>query len=609
MQNGAGMRWLGIDEGVMDFKGWLERQAPDFLQTWQRFPLAIVLAGLNAVIVLGAINDHAWLQQEVWARAALGLATGAVLAVAGVCFAESRPTDRSAGVALKYVLPVAAIGLFQITDIAWFVPYALPAVAILWLSVSPFTRIGTGAEREAQQNRFWIVNHQALATAAIAGGAFAILALGFLVIERSLSVLFGLESGALFYRWLLPFTGLFLTPVYWLSTLPRLSHVVAREAERPEFVGKAVGFLGQFVLVPMLFIYALILLAYTVQIVVTQKLPQGMIGWMVMGFVIVGAATWLVLYPPFMRDRPLVKLFRRLWFWLTLVPLGLFFFAVWVRVDAYGFTSERMLLLAGGIWALALAATFLARRGDIRVIPGLAAVLLLVLSVGPWNYAHLPTQQQLGRLDAVVMNAGADKSLSPPRPNWSAEEVAAARGAIDYLTQNREGQRATRELMAKYGITWSADVDGSYAVLEALGVKEPYIQEDPRYASLWRDFERQPVDVSKTPYLLRPVGIYGEANLTARPLYFAMQGAVLNVSPAEGSAEPPVQLDLMPWMERQSLAGIDQPWLDFTVAGVDYRLVINSLSFDRGEENAGPIRFSSFDGDLFASVAPPMPTP
>jgi len=593
----------------MNLKGWLERQAPDFLQTWQRFPLAIFMAALNAAIVLGAINDQHWLQDEVWARAALGLATGAVFATAGVYFAESRPDAKLAGVVLKDLVPVAAVGLFEVTDIAWFVPYALPVISILWLSVSPFTRVERGAAREEQQARFWIINHQAIATAVIAGGAFAIISLGLLVIERSLSMLFGLETGAVFYKWVLPFTGLFLTPVYWLSTLPRLDEVKASEAERPAFIGKAVGFLGQFVLVPLLFIYALILLAYTGQILVTQLLPRGVIGWMVMGFVIVGAATWLVLYPPFMRDKPLVKLFRRLWFWLTLVPLGLFFFAVAVRVNAYGLTSERMLLAAGGLWALGLAVIFLVRSGDIRTIPALAGALLLLLSVGPWNYANLPMQHQLLRLDTLVMSAGSDQTLSPPRTDWSAEDVVEARGIIDYLSQNREGQRATRALMAKYGVTWSADVDGSYAVLEAMGLNEPYVYDNPRYASLWRDFDRQPVDVSKTPILLRPVGIYGESNLSMRPLYFAMSGAVLNVSPADDTGAPPVALDLMPWMARQTLAGIDQPWLDFTVAGVNYRLVINSLSFDRGEDNAGPVTFSSFDGDLFADRAPPTPTP
>src|SRR5690606_18803673 len=144
---------------------------------------------------------------------------------------------------------------------------------------------------------------------------------GMVAIERSLSVLFGLEASDLFYRWVLPFTGLFLTPVYWLSTLPRVANVPPSETENADFTSTAIGFLGQFILVPLLLIYAAILLAYTVQIVITRELPQGMIGWMVLGFVVTGAGTWLVLHPRFMREKPLVRLFRRLWFWLTLVPL------------------------------------------------------------------------------------------------------------------------------------------------------------------------------------------------------------------------------------------------------------------------------------------------
>jgi hypothetical protein len=592
----------------MGVKAWLERQAPDFLATWQRFPLAIFMAALTTLIALGAINGQFWLQQEVWGRAAFGLATGAVLAVAGVYFAESRPENKLIAIGLKYLLPLAAVGLFEVTDIAWFVPYALPAIAVLWLSVSPFTRIERGPAREAQQNRFWIVNHQALATAVIAAGAFAIIALGLLVIERSLSMLFGLNSGDLFYRWLLPFTGLFLAPVYWLSTLPRLSDVDASQAERPEFIGKAIGFLGQFVLVPLLLIYALILLAYTAQIVVTQKLPEGMIGWMVMGFVIVGAATWLVLYPPFMRDKPLVKLFRRQWFWLTLVPLGLFFFAVWVRVDAYGPTPERMLLLGGGAWALALAVIFLFRRGDIRMIPALACAILLLLSIGPWNFANLPVQQQLFRLDMLVLSAGADQTLTAPRGDWSVEDVAEARDLIDYLVTTREGREGVRRVMGKYDVTWDQGTDGAYAVLTALGVDQTVTDAPSRYTTSWRDLVNQPVDVSATPYLLRPLAFYGDGVLDVNGLRFESRSGELWVGPSAGGVAAATKLEIGDWLARQEVGTLVDPWIDFTLGAVKYRLALTSLTFDQGENNAGPRVLSSLDGQLFAD-RPPTPTP
>lgn len=609
----------------MGFKSWLERQAPDFVETWQRFPLAIVMAALNAAIVIGAINEQTWLQQEVWARAAFGLATGAVLAVAGVYFAESRPDAKRWGVVLKYLLPLGAVALFEVTDVAWFVPYALPAVAILWLSVSPFTRIGSGEEREVQQSRFWIINHQALATAAIAAGAFAIIALGFLVIERSLSMLFGFDAGSFFYKWLLPFTGLFLSPVYWLSTLPKLSEVDASAAERPEFISKAVGFLGQFVLVPMLFIYALILLAYTAQIVVTQKLPQGMIGWMVMGFVVVGAATWLVLHPVFMRGKPLVKLFRRLWFWLTLVPLGLFFFAVWVRVEAYGFTSERMLLVAGGVWAFVLAAVFLVRRGDIRIIPALAGVILLGLSAGPWNYANLPFQQQMSRLDALVMNAGADKTATPPRGAWSNEEVAEARGIIDYLAGSREGRDAVRQVMGKYGVTWEADRDGSYVVLAALGLDPESGYDYPRYTTRWRSAVTTPVPVAATPFYLQAISIYGssgqvvaflqwgdDAPAADKPATQSTPSMVLRdghlvieaMATAPATTSTLVDVDLAAFAAKQTNDVLVEPWIDFAYAGTNYRIAVESASFLDADKG----KVDSLQGQLFADRVP-TPTP
>ena len=46
------------------------------------------------------------------------------------------------------------------------------------------------------------------------------------------------------------------------------------------------------------------------------------------------------------------------------------------------------------------------------------------------------------------------------------------------------------------------------------------------------------------------------------------------------------------------------PTLDFVVAGVQYRLAVQSVTFDRGENNAGPRVFSSIEALLFSAVRP-----
>lgn len=580
----------------MSFRAWLEQQAPDFLLTWQRFWFAIVLVALATAVLIGSINDMAWLQGDIGERTFLGLATGAVLAVAGVYFVESRPEARAVGLVLKYALPVAVVAAFQVTDYAWLVPYALPAVAVFWLSVSPFTRIERGAPREEVQNRFWWVNFQAFTTAVIAAVAFLLIALGLFAIERSLSVLFGVETDRLFYRWVLPFAGAFLAPVYWLSTLPRLSGYRAEELQRPDFLPRAFGFLGQFVLVPLLLVYSLILLVYAAQIAIRQRLPEGMIGWMVLGFVVIGAAAWLLLHPPFMRSRALVRLFRAWWFWLTLLPLALFFVAVWTRLDAYGFTAERVLLLAGGAWATVLAAVFLLRRGDIRLIPASAGAILLILSVGPWNFAHLPVAQQALRLDALLSQPGKGGATFPPQ--WTEEQVARAAAILDYLGYAPGGDERRAELLQRYGLQFRGVTTTS--VLEELGYRYPGYQ--PGTASLFaqRDPATQQVDVSATPILLGTLGVYSPGNGSISGLVLELAAnrlRVLNRTAAE--------IDLSDWLVRQSAGTLVDPWIDFAADGVKYRYVIDAMSAERGED--GQRRLQSLTGTLFASS--PMPTP
>ena len=586
----------------MSFKTWLEQLAPDFVATYKRFSFAILLAAITTTITLGSINEIVWLWDQVWFRAIGGVATGAVFSVAGTLFAESRPEARRAGLLLTYGLPILPIVAFQVYDPTWLTPFALPVVAVLWLSVSPFMRITTGEAREVAQNRFWWLNHQAITTAVIAATGFLIICLGIAAIERSLSMLFGLSSGDIFYRWVLPFTGLFLTPVYWLSTLPKLSEYDPKYLEQPEFISRAIGFLGQFVLAPLLLIYGLILLAYTGQIIITQQLPQGMIGWMVLGFVVIGAANWLVLHPPFMRLKPLVKFFRRWWFWLTLVPLALFFFAVWVRLDTYGLTAERMLLLAGGLWAAVIAIIFLLRRGDIRMIPALAGLILLALSVGPWNFVNLPVQQQAMRLDTLLMQPGENGASFPPK--WTPEELEAARGSIDFLAATIEGRNRLAALVRPYGVAFEPSVDTSYSLLAKLGYGDGGVS-DPIRTSLYRDMVRQPVDVSATPRCVRPVTFYVDTVLDFVDMRLELNQGTLWIFAPAAARLTGTSVDLDDWAASQGENGIAAPWIDFAFEGANYRLAVDMLELSRVA--AAPATVSQLGGMLFTDRITPTP--
>ena len=573
---------------------WFDGFAPDASATARRFPVAIVFAALATAAALGAINESAWLDHEGWMRLFVGLASGAVCAVAGTFVVESRPRPQWLGLFALYGIPLLPLALAQIRDVGWVAPpLLLPLVALLWLSVSPVTAIGRGDARAEQQDRFWWMNNQAIATALVAGTAFVIICVGVAAIERSLSYLFGIESGAVLYRWILPVTGLFLTPVYWLSTLPKAADYVPAQLERLEIVSRAVGFLGQFVLVPLLAIYAAILLAYTAQIVVTQTLPQGMIGWMVLGFVVTGAAAWLMLHPPFMRTRGFVRLFRRVWFWLTIPPLALFFLAVWVRVDAYGLTDERVLLTAGGVWAALLAAVFLAGRGDIRLIPALGGAILLVLTVGPWNFAALPIHDQAGRLSRLL----AGSEVGPggaAAPQWDAAELAAAQGAIQYLFEAEEGRAALRQVLFEHGVGIVPTTSGVDAILTALGQDAAEVPGREAFVTLSRS-SAAVVDVSATPFHLGRFEVYrGSRNdvglgmsLDAGVLELRRNGAVI------------LSMDTAEWASGLGREGLEEPWLDLEAEAGRFRLVLSSVSWEATDD--GTRLVTNLSGELFSN--------
>jgi len=574
----------------MTLKEVVDRLAPNLMATLKRFPFAILLLAGTAILALVALNAGSGLDEEFWWRLVLGFTTGAVTATAGSLFAESRPDRRALSIVLGYVLPVLAILALQVTDTRWLTPYLIPIVSVLWLSVAAFTR-----REKDQQDRFWWLNHQGAATALIAVLAFLLIALGILVIERSLSILFGLEAPDLFYRWVLPVIGLFFTPLYWLSTLPRLEKFDEAYLTRPDFIARAIGFLGQFVLTPLLLAYSLILLAYMVQIVVLRHLPQGILGWMVLAFVVTGAANWLLLHPAFMRERMLVRLFRRYWFWLTIVPLILYALAVFVRVDAYGLTPERVLLVAGGAWAALLTLVFLVRRGDIRLIPALAGAILLVISIGPWNFENLPIWQQASRLDAVLTEANLLGATE--KPNWTNEQAADLRSAISYLAYHDDGREALNGVLDKYGFSIATTGDTT-PLLRQLGVDLPAYQPPATTRVLNRDLAKG-VDVSATPMLLGGLTLYADGDSEVGALQFGLAGSLLTVR--QGTAE--ATADLAALAQENTGSELAKPSLVFTLDGRQYAFIVDTMTLDLDTEGDAP-KVLYADGTLFAAAIP-----
>ncbi len=180
------------------------------------------------------------------------------------------------------------------------------------------------------------------------------------------------------------------------------------EREAAEFTVRAVANLVKFVLVPLLLVYTAILYAYAVKIGVERTLPKGTLGSMVVGYLLTGAATLMLAYPTRDTGGLLVRLFWRYWVWLALMPVLLLFLAIYTRITAYGLTEARYIIVLIGVWALILAGLRIWRPDsfDLRLAPGVLALLLLAASFGPWGGIGLSVASQKAELASLLKEKG-----------------------------------------------------------------------------------------------------------------------------------------------------------------------------------------------------------
>src|SRR5690606_34732880 len=126
----------------------------------------------------------------------------------------------------------------------------------------------------------------------------------------------------------------------------------------------------QFVLIPLATIYLTILLAYEIKLIAEWSLPKGIVSSLVLGYAVYGILSILLVYPiRYDEGNRWISTFSK-WFYLLLIPLIVVLaLAVWQRVDQYGITESRYVLIALSLWLAGITIYFLTdRQQNIRVI-------------------------------------------------------------------------------------------------------------------------------------------------------------------------------------------------------------------------------------------------
>jgi len=378
--------------------------------------------------------------------------------------------------------------------------------------------------------------------------------------------------------------------------LPRLSDGTGEGAEQ---YTRLVYWGASWLALPLLGLYLLILYGYGGKVLLTGEAPRNLLSPLALGAALIGLVT-LFLIEPLRRTDERAWLVRLLdavpLVYLPLLPMPAW--ALWVRIEQYGWTEFRylrLLAVVGTALCFGWAAWRVARRRaySATVLPAVFALLLLFGAFGPSGAPQVVRNSQLSRLQGHL--AQLDSASAPADGRLAPRDEARSR--VYYLVRHF----------------------GMPALDPVLGPDEPRPESVGAALSTLGLPERGPERMEAARFRYRgPIPLPDAGTLhsvsTARPdgtgYRLAAEGDSLLVVGPDSARVPLSMADRLPalmrhWQEDDPREDVPRAQMTFEVtasSGARYRLVLRGLVLDRPAASAAwQVRHA--DGLLYVRAA------
>jgi Domain of unknown function (DUF4153) len=404
-------------------------RVPEQLRSIGRFPIPVAVSVVLTVILNLQIAGFIAMSDRFEGEVIFASAGAALAGLIAALWSGNRSISVISGIFAGVVAATAAASLqFSHGEV-----YTQDVVVIGGLILA--TMVAAHLRRGATLESFWQFDLQ-LGIAAVMGVVALIIVCGGLsLLLESCRYLFEVPVAGSVYEHLWTTGASLLGPLFALAMIPANADEPFVAGAKPDLMEKAVFYVLNFALVPLVLVYAVMLHIYAAKIAITANMPKGEVGHLVLAFGIIGTVSYMVAYP--WREvgyRP-VRWFMRSWFWLMVIPALLLTLAVWQRIAEYGVTPERYCLCLFAIWLAAMAAYMGVARGrmDLRAIPASLAIGLIASSFGPWGAASVSIRSQLGQFRRLLEGQGVlvEGQLKLERPR--VEKFARIVGSDDQL--------------------------------------------------------------------------------------------------------------------------------------------------------------------------------
>ncbi|MBK7141982.1 MAG: DUF4153 domain-containing protein [bacterium] len=365
-----------------------------------RFPLTFLSGVLASCFLVLLIERDAFPTNPLLQKWAAFSALGLPLFTALAAFAEKRQLSRLAnyGTQAIGILLLAIVFLTTPTDITYpnihWVRIILLAVAFHCLAAFlPFL----GGD---QTQGFWQYN-KALFLRFLTSGLFSAVMFGGLAIALwALKTLFDFDFDDDIYMQLWSICAGFFTTWLFISGIPEDLNALDKPTEYP----RGLRIFTQYILLPLVGLYLVILYAYGLKIVLQWSWPRGWVSQLVLWYSVVSILALLLLWP--LREKAESKWISTFskWFFRLLVPLlVMLFLAIFERIGEYGVTVNRYLVIAMACGlAVVVLYNVLSRKKDIRLIPIVVCAVALPSAYGPQSAFSVAESSQISRLDSKL---------------------------------------------------------------------------------------------------------------------------------------------------------------------------------------------------------------
>lgn len=402
-------------------------------ETFHRFPyvlLCSIFTGTLAIILIEAESDDFW-----FIKLAMTLGLGIALFFSlTLYFEKPHPKYKFTAPQLLGGAGVLLLAFYFLSGGAptenFFLNYAQWALALhLLAAFSPFLA-------EGETRGFWQYNRALFLRFLLSALYAAVFFVGIAIALGAVDYLLGIKVHEKLFADIWVFSTSVLMTWHFLAGVP----LNLKDLDKDDSYPGGLKIFTQYLLVPLVTLYLVILYLYLGKILIKTDWPKGTVTWLV-SFVSVGGVFNLLLLQPVQEKAAngWIRAYAK-GFYLALFPLLIMLFlAVGKRMGQYGITEQRYFVTVLGLWIFGIALYFLLHaKPTIKTVPLTLFAVTLITSLGPWGAYSASRYSQMGRLKTYFIKDGLWNGTKAVKAGKEIplEDRKEMSSILDYLVEN-----------------------------------------------------------------------------------------------------------------------------------------------------------------------------